>query len=198
MTTNLVCDPKILLDKYLSTQDAERYFLLLMAENQKVSLVSRETTREDFDRLVAESLLPLDILRAPMGAYLDIGSGGGMPSIPLLLSQKISGPAILIERTGKKAAALERMITDLPIEASVIARNFEETNLDETFNLVTLRYVKLTPQLLSNIMKVVSPGGVFVYYSQLDFNTPGFSAEVRSFVSPQSEVVKSFTVFRKA
>ncbi|HVP06296.1 MAG TPA: hypothetical protein VMS71_00535, partial [Candidatus Acidoferrum sp.] len=47
--------------KYDPTKRLDLYYSLLMEENKRVNLVSRETSREDFDRMVAESLLPFDV-----------------------------------------------------------------------------------------------------------------------------------------
>lgn len=77
----------------------------LLAWNRRVNLVSRATAADARERHVLDSLAPLLDLE---GAHqlLDVGSGGGLPGIPL----KIARPDLhvtLVESTGKKAEFLE-------------------------------------------------------------------------------------------
>src|SRR5512140_2142193 len=107
---HVALDTAATLTRHSNRNLIDRYYLELMKENAKVNLVSRETSREDFDRLFAESLLPLDIISSgKFTGYLDIGSGGGIPAIPLLISGRVSGSIVLVERTQKKAAALSNL-----------------------------------------------------------------------------------------
>jgi len=77
----------------------------LLAWNRRVNLVSRATAGEARERHVLDSLAALADLE---GAHqlLDVGSGGGLPGIPL----KIARPDLhvtLVESIGKKAEFLE-------------------------------------------------------------------------------------------
>lgn len=186
-----------LIEQYLDRSRLDSFFDLLMSANRKVNLVSRETTRSDFDRLAAESLLPLGQLPDDMAGYLDIGSGGGFPSVPILLSGRITGSATLVERTGKKARALGEIATGLGLPATIVASNFEEIRDLPEFDLITLRYVKLSRELLSKALFRLSPGGRFVYYSTPDFSMPDAGSRVYRFESSQDSVIKSFTIFSR-
>ncbi len=188
-------DPAQLLAKYLPSDSLDRYYELLMAENQCVNLVSRETSRSDFDRLVCESLYPLELLSGVYCRYLDIGSGGGLPALPVILSGAGREESVLMERTAKKAAALRRIACGLDLAPRVEARNYEEVKFDRLFDLITLRYVRLTPVLLKRVMNDLSPHGVFVYYSSPDFSATSYNRETHAFRSPQDGVIKSVTVF---
>lgn len=190
-------DPQAVIARYLAPQQVDNYYDLLMEQNQSVNLVSRETGRSDFDRLVAESILPLEFLPKKMNGYLDIGSGGGFPSVPILLSGLIDGKTVLVERTGKKSRALEQIVSGLALRASVSASNFEEVRDLPKVELVTLRYVKLTKQLLNRIMSCLAPGGRFVYYSKPDFDLGKTACTVYQFESSQDSAAKSFTIFSR-
>jgi 16S rRNA G527 N7-methylase RsmG len=174
-----------------------RYLDCLMEENRKVNLVSRETSREDLRRLAAESLLPLSVLGPSFTTYLDIGSGGGFPSVPILLTGRVAGEACLVERTKKKAAALRRILGRLGLRAAVFAATAE--NMEPAFecSLATLRYVKLTRPLLAKVMAWLEPGGQLVRYSVPDFDTIPFPAVSYMFAAQSVEVSKHFTVFEK-
>jgi len=189
--------PEQLIDRHLDRSRLDRYFELLMAQNRLVNLVSRETSRSDFDRLVAESLLPFEYLPAANSGYLDIGSGGGIPAIPILLSGAVGGDSVLVERTVKKARALEKIIAGLQLPARVIPRNFEETADLPRFGLVTLRYVKLNERFLTRIMSLLRRDGKFVYYAAPVFDIRNYSPLIRQFRSPQDSTLKSFTILSK-
>ncbi len=186
-----------LLQKYLPDGRLDAYFDALMAENEKVNLVSRETTRDAFARLVCESLLPLKTLPDSFDKHLDIGSGGGFPAVPIALAGRVGEETTLVERTGKKAAALKSMCATLGIKARVIRQTFEEIKFTTRYDLITLRYVKLTPSLLKSIMGRLRTDGVFVYYSTPEFAPGKFQSMTVKFRSPESEVVKSFTLLKK-
>lgn len=194
MSTNLSLNSQELFAKYLHPHQVDRYFQYLMEENRKVNLVSRETKREDFDRLMAESLLPLEVLDQGFGSFLDIGSGGGFPAIPLLMSERVFGETILLERTQKKAAALQKILGELDLPATVLDKDYEHFQLPSKFDLITLRYVKLTSKLLARLAGHLSDGGVFVYYSTPEFKVPEFNIKTYSFVPLQVDVVKSFSL----
>ncbi len=188
--------------KVLFAQDPhgrlDGYFAALMRENEKVNLVSRETGRADFDRMVAESLLPFDQIGSSFQNYLDIGSGGGIPALPILLTQQISGKVTLVERTNKKAVALRQILDSLARSAEVKSQTFEELRLTDLYDLVTLRFVKLTPALSRLILSRLTPTGTFLYYSQPEFFAKESKQTVFTFSEPESSVTKSFTVFRRA
>jgi len=167
-----------LLGRYDPQNKLERYYELLLQENKRVNLVSRETAGGSstagligLRKLAAQSLLPLEKVDiGEIDNYLDIGSGGGFPAIPILLTRKINQTCLLVERTQKKAAALRRILLKLDVKAEIVSQTFEETTLQPVFDLITLRLVKLTPKLFRRIQAVLKPGGSFIYYS-----TPNFS-----------------------
>jgi len=185
-----------ILSRHVDREALDRYYVELMKENAVVNLVSRETSRSDFDRLCAESLLPLDVLPKQSTNYLDIGAGGGIPAVPLILTGRISGQSVLAERTMKKATALERITASLKIPCRVVARTFEELPLKDRFDLITLRYVKLDRSLLRKITPLLSRHGRFVYYSGNDLTAKDLNADTYAFTGSEQGILKYFTVFR--
>ncbi|MEA1980280.1 MAG: RsmG family class I SAM-dependent methyltransferase, partial [candidate division Zixibacteria bacterium] len=80
----LFINPKEILSKYNLTDKVETYFQLLKKENRNLNLVSRETIESGLVELAAESIYPLEYIQNNnIDNYLDIGSGGGFPSIPI-------------------------------------------------------------------------------------------------------------------
>jgi hypothetical protein len=67
------------------------------------------------------------------------------------------------------------------------------------FDLITLRLVKLTPQLFNRIFFLLRPSGSFVYYAAPDFDLIGKGAESATLYHSISsgEATGCFTIFRK-
>lgn len=195
MTQVVSFDSVALLSRHLPAERLQAYYDLLMLENQKINLVSRETTRADFDRMVAECLLPLEQFRPGrrFANLLDIGSGGGLPLIPLLLTGRIDA-AVAVERTTKKARALERLCRGLDLPVTVIDRTIEEVRTSARFDLVSLRYVKLTALLADSIGKLLAPHGRLVYYAAVSLPLKQFEIEHREFTTASDQPAKSFSI----
>lgn len=195
-------DPVELLKRLDPANKLELYYQLLLQENEKINLVSRETAGGDeatLIRLSAQSLLPLEKINiGDIDNYLDIGSGGGFPAIPILLTQKIK-QACLVERRKKKAGALRRILLALDIRATIIDKSFEEISLEPVFDLITLRLVKLTPKLFNRIFFLLRPGGYFVYYSAPDFDLTDKGADSVTYHHSTSSgnATGCFTIFHK-
>jgi len=195
-------DPKELLTRYDPRDSLSSYYSILKTENQKVNLVSRETINSGLEILAADSLLPLELIeRKPFASYLDIGSGGGFPAFPIILTGQAK-TATLIERTSKKTLALERIARGLNLADETIhihKASFEEHNYTVKFDLVTLRLVALTQRILRKVESVLSDNGYFVYYSNPpeELSTPGWRLVTYCYQVDNPTRQKQFTIFQK-
>ena len=193
-------DIEAILSKYDPENRLESYFEALKAENEKINLVSRETIANKLPQLVAESLLPFDHINLKsFQNYADIGSGGGLPALPILLTQKIEN-SFLIERIGKKANSLERMKESLEFQnTTILNQQLEECKFNCKFNLITMRLVKLNNRLLTKISKILSKNSIFVYYHKPEFQISDKSLSVVTYsysVGPDS-IDKYFSLISK-
>jgi 16S rRNA (guanine(527)-N(7))-methyltransferase RsmG len=186
-----------LLEKYDPLGKRMQYFESLMDENKRINLVSRETSPTDLDRLFADSLIPFESVTVSPGRYLDIGSGGGFPAIPILLCGLAGSKTTLMERTQKKAGALKRILESLSLSATVISKTFEEVELEGQFDLITLRYVKLTGALLTGVVLSLSVGGSFIYYSRPEFSQSDFPMSTYQYFTSVDTTCHWFSHFRK-
>lgn len=195
-TPHLTFEVEAVLAQFNASAWLESYWTQLSLENAKVNLVSRETKIEDFRRLVAEALFPFTQLEGRFDSHLDIGSGGGIPAIPILLSGRLAGPATLYERTKKKALALERILVALGLsKTTVVSESFGEKPLKKRFLLVTMSYVSLSPELLAAIGGVLTPGGKFVYYSKPEFKRRAFRVQTWTYSQQSISAHKHFSIF---
>ncbi len=201
-TTSVTFAPGALLAKYDSTGRLSSYFDILKTENQKVNLVSRETINTGLEILAAESLLPLELIeRESFRSYLDIGSGGGFPAMPIILAGQVE-TAALAERTSKKTLALSRIAKGLNLADDTIQIHkvsFEEHNFAMKFDLVTLRLVALTQRILKKVESVLSDDGHFVYYSSPPegLSITGWQSVTYCYQVDNPTRQKAFTIFQK-
>lgn len=134
----------------LVLSDLESFCALLVKWNAVQNLVSRETVGDIWRRHIVDSLQVLPLIRPSDRWILDLGSGGGLPAIPLAIALKGSGRQItLVEPVGKKAAFLRTAIRDLKLEAEVRNVRIEQIDSRETgpADLITSRALASLTQL---------------------------------------------------
>lgn len=131
-------------------RDLEWFCALLLKWNAVQNLVSRETESDIWHRHIIDSLQVLPLVRPGDRWILDLGSGGGLPAIPLAIALKATGRrCTLVEPIGKKAAFLRTAIRELGLEAEVRNVRIEQLDSRETgpADLVTSRALASLSQL---------------------------------------------------
>lgn len=137
------------------------YFALLVRWNRRINLTSVRRPEEIAVRHFGESLFLVKLLRPETGLLVDVGSGAGFPGLPI----RIACPAltaVLLEPTTKKTAFLKEVIRHCQLDRmEARAERLEEAvhDLAGQASLVTLRAVALTPALLADLKKLLSPEG---------------------------------------
>jgi 16S rRNA (guanine527-N7)-methyltransferase len=132
-------------------------------------------TRHFLDSLSAAMPL-LDRLKANAPLRLvDVGSGGGMPGLPL----KIAFPALrvtLVESIGKKAAFLKETVEQLGLhDVEVLADRAETVARDQrhrdAYDWATARAVGSLPVVIELCAPFLAPGGLLVAQRSGDLDT---------------------------
>jgi len=138
------------------------YLDLLLAANAKMNL-TRITDRAAAElHHVADSLTLLPLL--PSGAFClaDVGTGGGVPGIPLAIARP-DAQVLLIESTRKKAAFLQSAVAELALSnVKVIDQRAEDvarTKHRESFDAVVSRAVATLDFLVEYCLPLVKIGG---------------------------------------
>lgn len=128
------------------------YFDLIQEHNEFLHLVGPSSPEEFATRHILESLTLLEYL--PNGIWFaDVGTGGGLPSIPCLLVRE-DLKAVLIESKIKKAKFLILAVEKLKLKhrTRISATQFAETNIGHC-KAVTCRaidkFTEKLPRLLS-------------------------------------------------
>jgi 16S rRNA (guanine527-N7)-methyltransferase len=128
------------------------YFELVSAWNPRLHLVAPCAPAELATRHVLESLLALPYL-SEGATVVDVGSGAGLPVIPLLVARP-DLKAVLVEASQKKAVFLREALARLGRReaAQVVSERFEniEPPAAECLTCRALeRFTEILPELLS-------------------------------------------------
>ena len=147
----------------------ERYWRELGDWKERVALTGI-TDEDGFWKLVAESLLPLGEIDT-YTTYLDVGSGGGFPALPLLICGRFSS-AVLLEPSERRAYALHRMIKALGLAetAQVRSQDLEMfVNIQDVgeMGLITVKGIKVRKKLVKLLIKILATGGRIIYYREI-------------------------------
>ncbi|AKU95288.1 rRNA small subunit 7-methylguanosine (m7G) methyltransferase GidB [Labilithrix luteola] len=137
------------------------YLGRLLAMNEVMNLTAVRDAAEAWDRhlLDALTLVPL-LAEVPAGGrVVDVGSGGGIPGIPLA----IACPGIrftLVESIKKKAGFLSTVSTALGLEnVKVRAERAEQLDLRGVSDAVTARAVARLDELAPLVLPLIRKGG---------------------------------------
>src|ERR1700750_2424583 len=95
--------------------DLEQYAALLTKWNAVQNLVSRETLSADlWPRHLEDSLRAMAWVRSSDTSVLDLGSGGGLPAIPMAIASRgLERRFNLLEPIGKKVSFLRTVAREL-------------------------------------------------------------------------------------
>jgi len=152
----------------------EAYFQLLTQWNAKINLTGlslRQPTDHTFDRLLIEPFVSARYVEDSAHTWLDVGSGGGSPAIPLKIAQP-RAKLTMVESKARKAAFLREAIrwiglTDVVVENQRFEQLADRTS-PRTIDLVTVRAVKSGASIFAGIHRVLTDNGrVFLFHSPL-------------------------------
>ena len=139
-----------------------RYANLLDEWNLKVNLVSRKEQAPYVVKHVFHSLL---ISRVhdfrPGEKVLDLGTGGGLPGIPLAILYPETS-FLLVDSTGKKIAACKSMIKELGLENVIALHSRVEDMKGVIFDTVLSRQVAPLEELCAYSARLLKKKGVLI------------------------------------
>lgn len=123
---------------------------------------------------------------------VEVGSGAGFPSVPLLIARE-DIKFTLIESTGKKCRFLEEVAEILALNARVVNERCEVAvnNLREKFDVCVARAVAKLNTLLEYCLPFVKVGGRFIAYKTSEEELDGCDFAL-SELGGEVEKVESF------
>ena len=130
--------------------DLESYAKLLVKWQAAQNLVSRETLGQVWTRHFADSLQVLALTKPTDRIFLDLGSGGGFPALPMAIGSKgTDRKFVLVEPTARKVSFLRTVARELDLNVTVIGRRSDQIDSRETGvpDVITSRALAAMPQL---------------------------------------------------
>jgi 16S rRNA (guanine527-N7)-methyltransferase len=183
----------------------EAYFRLLTLWNAKINLTSLpldHPTDETFDRLLVEPLAASKQIPVQTSSvWLDLGSGGGSPAIPL----KIARPSLkltMVESKERKGAFLREAIRVLALaDSSVEIERFETPASAErlpTADLVTTRAVRTDAEFFQTAGRLIKNEGQLFLFRPAHSSSPDPPGWRRTNTLPLLDSPPSFlTIYRR-
>lgn len=144
----------------------EEYMKIFLEENSKVNLISKNDEKYLWEKHVFDSLAIENFFEkfdtSKIKTILDIGTGGGFPSIPMAITYphlKVTA----LDSIAKKIRAVQTIKDKLNIEnLEPICTRVE--NLDAKFDMVTSRAVSSLKNICEYALPKLKKGGYFVAY----------------------------------
>ena len=130
---------------------------MLQKGNEKINIISRETSKNDVirERHILDSAQIIEFIDLNSNIITDIGSGGGMPGIIIsimLKNMKHFAKVHLYEKSHHKSVFLRNVSRDLELNTNIMQQNiFEAQNLES--GTIMVRAFKPLPIVLDLVCK---------------------------------------------
>ncbi|HWF85439.1 MAG TPA: 16S rRNA (guanine(527)-N(7))-methyltransferase RsmG [Vicinamibacterales bacterium] len=157
----------------------EAYFALLKRWSARMNLTALPLDglpNHTVDRLFIEPLAAARYVQKSPLDWIDIGSGGGSPAIPLKVLRK-HARLTMVESKGRKAAFLREAVRTLELHGTdVQSVRFEELQRVGAADLITIRAVRADAELLARCRGALRADGEILLFQSapLVADVPGF------------------------
>jgi 16S rRNA (guanine527-N7)-methyltransferase len=154
-----------------TTERLDRFVALLLEWQAGINLIAPSTVPHIWTRHIADSLQLLEVIPGAK-IWVDFGSGGGFPAIPVACAlADIPGARVhLVESNGKKAAFVREVIRLLHLPAQVQATRVE--NFGESWSgpadVVSARALAPLKTLCDQAFPLISKGAVGLFLKGQD------------------------------
>src|SRR5690625_3041582 len=150
---------------FAQLQRLDEYLKLILEANKKVNLTAVRNYKTAWRKLIIDSLSALPgIDNLSDGAkIIDIGTGGGMPGLPLAICRQDLNFSLL-DSTGKKIKLIEQWIDRLGLKNVSAIQGRAETvgrsnDYRQKYDIAISRAVGVVSVALEYMLPLVKPGG---------------------------------------
>ena len=155
----------------LTPQQLEQFDLyakLLVEWNEKMNLTAITQPRDIVIKHFLDSILALKAVELPQGASLvDVGSGAGFPSVPMLILRP-DLKMTLLDSLNKRLIFLEEVLKELDLDATLLHARAEDAGRREDcrgkFDFALSRAVAPLPVLTELTLPLLKQGGKAICY----------------------------------
>ena len=152
----------------LTTAQAERLLAfgeLLERANRAFNLISRRDVPRLLSRHLLDSLSVAPLL--PAGRVLDLGTGGGLPGVPLAIA-RADAQFTLVDRSERKTRFVARAVRELGIDNVTVCCGDVSGLTLEPFDAVVSRAVTSPARLWAMAEPRLARGGIVVVMHRAD------------------------------
>ena len=140
-------------------EKARKYTAALVADGETLGLLGPREYSKIWTRHVLNSAVVAELVPAGV-TVADVGSGAGLPGIPMAICQPESH-FTLIEPMERRSEWMKQQIAELgPTNVTVLRARAEEVG--EVFDIVTARALKPMPKLLEMCVPMTKHGGQII------------------------------------
>jgi len=143
-----------------------RYAELLETWSARHNLVRFSSRRELVERHILDAIAGERLLEDE-GVLLDVGSGAGLPGVPLLVARP-GWRGVLLEPRKKRWAFLKRVIRELELDARAVDLRYEELPADVFYDLISARAVGGHRALLGWARSHLEDGGAVALWTTIE------------------------------
>ena len=154
------------MNKFSINKDFHKYMEVFLEENSKINLMSKNDEKFLYEKHIYDSLaikLLFNKLKILPKSILDIGTGGGFPSLPIAIEYPeicVTG----IDSIQKKILAVTNIANKLDLKNIKFIRERVENLKTEKYDIITSRAVAKVSQLIEYAYPLLNQDGFIVLY----------------------------------
>ena len=160
------------MNKINITNDFSEYKKIFLELNSKLNLISKNEEQFLYEKHIYDSLsikLFFDTYNFIPENILDIGTGGGFPSVPIAIEYpKIKVTAI--DSIGKKIRAVQTISENLNLKNLTLINDRVENIKNQKYDLITSRAVGKIEKLIEYAVPLLNDNGFILLYKSKSAN----------------------------
>lgn len=155
------------LEKLKKNNNLKKFSEVFLEKNKVINLISKNDAKVLFEKHIFDSLSiekffeKYNVKYAGM-SMLDIGTGGGFPSVPIAIYYPEIN-VVGLDSIAKKIRAIEDFKNDLKLDNLTLINDRAE-NLKTKYDIVVSRAVSRLDKVVEYAMPLLKDGGYFVCY----------------------------------
>lgn len=155
------------LEKLKKNNNLKKFSEVFLEKNKVINLISKNDEKVLFEKHIFDSLSiekffeKYNVKYAGM-SMLDIGTGGGFPSVPIAICYPEIN-VVGLDSIAKKIRAIEDFKNDLKLDNLTLINDRAE-NLKTKYDIVVSRAVSRLDKVVEYAMPLLKGGGYFVCY----------------------------------
>jgi 16S rRNA (guanine527-N7)-methyltransferase len=145
----------------------ERFSDLLAGRGGDFGVISNADRERAWERHVLDSLRALACLRPEDESLADVGSGGGLPGVPLAIARPDLSVSLIEPRQGR-VAFLEMAVQELALENARVM-DARAGEVSERFSVCTARALAKPLETWQLVSPLLAEGGRIIYFAGRSF-----------------------------